>query len=97
MKLITKFHPPDQDGRKVLPDLSSGNYRPHLLIYGRPEGEYLGVQFMACDDVVEFGSNIEVIVKLPYAKVDYSRLVPGVCFIIKEGKHSVGSGSVKAL
>lgn len=97
MRLIVKFYPPDEDGRTVLPNLTSGNYRPHLVINDCTKGDLLGVQFIGCYDEVKFGTDLEVTVKLPYAKVDYSRLKPNVSFTIKEGRHSVGVGSVKEL
>lgn len=97
MKLVIRLYSPDENGRTILPNLTSGNYRPHLVIDDCPAGDLFGVQFMGCDDVVKFDTDMEIKVKLPYAKVDYSRLKPGVSFTIKEGRHSVGVGSVKAL
>lgn len=95
MELVIKFYLPEQGGRDILPDLSSGQYRPHLVIEGGPHDEYLGVQFMGCPESVKFGVDVHATIKLLYDMVDYSGLVQGASFVIKEGRHSVGAGYVK--
>lgn len=97
MKLVVKFYAPSENGRLVLPDLNGGHYRPHLVIDDDPSEEYLGVQFMGCDDEIAYGIDIQATVKLLYTKVDYAGLLPGVSFVIKEGGKTVGVGVVKAL
>ncbi|MEP3890394.1 MAG: hypothetical protein ABJN69_07990 [Hellea sp.] len=97
MKLVVKFYSAEENGRSVLPEFDGGQYRPHLVIDDDPNKEYLGVQFIRCDDVIAFNTDIKVDVKLPYRNVDYAGLLPGVSFVIKEGSKSVGSGNVQAL
>ncbi len=97
MKLIIKFYSPEENGRDQLPDLSSGLYRPHLVVDGCPKDEYLGVQFISSSSPIEFNTDIQTTVKLPYNEIDYSPLSSGVTFIIKEGSKTVGTGCVENL
>lgn len=97
MELVVKFDAPIEGGRERLPDLQCGIYRPHLVVEGRPEGEYLGVQFIGCSGPQNFGLEIPVTVRLPYEGVDYSPLKVGASFVIKEGGKKVGSGRVAEL
>lgn len=72
--------------------LSSGNYRPHLVI--KNDFEYLGVQFIDGEEFV-FEKEILGIVQPIYTEtVDYSKLVQGTEFFILEGKNLVGEGIV---
>ena len=66
-------------------------YRPHLVVKGTTE--YLGVQFTNIDKV-SFGEEILSGVELLYDGVDYSALVIGAAFEIREGTHIVGEGVV---
>ncbi|WP_193165848.1 hypothetical protein [Microbulbifer hainanensis] len=97
MELVVKFNSPVDGGRKNIPDLQCGLYRPHLVVEERPNDEYLGVQFVGCRGPIEFGKEIPVTVNLPYKEIDYSMLQPGVSFLVKEGGKTVGSGRVEKL
>jgi len=77
-----------------LPDLSGGEYRPHLVSDEEVNPDYLGVQFVACADPVDFGVDLRVSVQLLYDGVDYSGLVPDSSFTIREGARTVGAGHV---
>jgi translation elongation factor EF-Tu-like GTPase len=97
MELLVTFIPPDEGGRAHLPDLEGGMYRPHLVVQGRPEDEYLGVQFIGCKSYQSFGNGIHAEVRLVYEAVDYSALKVGASFVIKEGGREVGYGCVEKL
>lgn len=92
--LCARFYPPSRGGRTALPDLSGGEYRPHLVSDEEVSPDYLGVQFVACADPVNFGVDLQVNVQLLYDGVDYSGLVPGSAFTIREGARTVGAGHV---
>ena len=77
-----------------MPDLSGGQYRPHLVLDDDVNRDYLGVQFVACADTVDFGVALQLSVQLLYDGVDYSGLVPGSAFTIREGARTVGTGHV---
>jgi hypothetical protein len=94
LRLCVQFYPPSQGGRKTLPDLSGGEYRPHLVLGKEANLEYLGVQFVECADPVEFGVDLRVSVQLLYDGIDYSGLVPDRSFKIREGARPVGEGHV---
>lgn len=94
LRLCVRFCPPSQVGRIALPDLSGGEYRPHLVSDEEVNPDYLGVQFVECADPVDFGVDLRVSVRLPYGGVDYSGLVPGRAFTIREGARAVGEGHV---
>jgi translation elongation factor EF-Tu-like GTPase len=67
-------------------------YRPHVVV---GDGEYLGTIFLstpesvqpACPFVATFGL-------LYHPQIDYSALVPGVKFSVREGARVVGRGRV---
>ena len=67
-------------------------YRPHFVI--KESSEYLGIQFESLEKA-SYGEHILCDIKLLYDGVDYSNLVSGVVFEIREGPHTVGEGVVK--
>ena len=90
MKLVcsVKFY---SKKRKILPDLNSGKYCPHLMVKG--DNRYLGISFIE-GDAMDFDIWIKCIVYIFYEKVDYSQLVVGAKFHIMEGRNNVGEGVV---
>lgn len=108
LKVKVKFFSANNGGRQgLLPQLlSSGVYRPHLVV-GDPsqkamlvdeKGEgienYLGVLFVAQEGpLVEEEETLAEIETL-YPGVDYSKLVMGATFTIREGGSVVGNGEV---
>jgi len=99
------FVPPEQGGRAEPPqDLNSGAYRPHLHVEKLRQGEwnpeetndasdYLGVSFTGGPKATECAELYRVRLALPYG-VDYSALVKGCTFTIREGSTAVGFGVV---
>ena len=47
LRLSVRFYPPSQGGRIALPDISGGEYRPHLVSDEEVSPDYLGAQFVA--------------------------------------------------
>ena len=94
LRVCVRFSPPSQGGRMALPDLSGGQYHPHLVLDDDVNPDYLGVQFVACADTVNSGVDLQVSVQLLYDGVDYSGLVPDSAFTIREGARTVGAGYV---
>lgn len=78
--------------RKTLPDLMSGNYRPHLLIKG--DTAYLGV-YIEQGEIKNFGEEAICCVFPIYQEIDYSNLKEKTCFFIMEGSNKVGEGMVE--
>jgi hypothetical protein len=86
------FLPTTAGGRRSLPSPISGQYMPHLVVEGG--AEYLGVRFVAGPQP-EFGVRGEFVLALAYhPNVDYSALVPGAAFTVREGTQVVGAGRV---
>jgi translation elongation factor EF-Tu-like GTPase len=87
------FLPEDQGGRHALPVFTTPSmYRPHVVVGG---GEYLGVVFLSAPEAVLAGIPFIATLGLVYhPQVDYSALVPGAEFTIREGSHLVGHGRV---
>ena len=67
------------------------SYRPHLVIEG--ETEYLGVVFTDLEEV-PLGTVTTAMVCPMYEKIDYSGLLNGVRFTVREGATIVGAGVV---
>ena len=108
LKVKVKFFSETNGGRKLLPEnlLSVGTYRPHFVV-GDPEQRkaiidknntcyenYLGVAFISQQGTLKVEKEIEAVVVTLYPGVDYSRLVTGATFTIREGPHVVGNGKV---
>ena len=87
MKVKVRFY--EGEYRKKPP--FGTTYRPHFVIKGT--SEYLGVQFVNLDES-PFEKEMLSNVKLLYEGVDYSALVTGTVFEIREGAHTVGEGIV---
>ena len=66
-------------------------YRPHFVIKGTEE--YLGIQFRNLKNA-PYGEHIKCDIELLYEGVNYSRLITGVEFEIREGPHVVGEDVV---
>ena len=66
-------------------------YRPHIVI--KETTEYLGIQFLNLDEM-PLGEEFLSDIKLLYDGIDYSALIVGTVFEIKEGAHVVGEGVV---
>jgi hypothetical protein len=77
--------------RKTPPNLSNGNYYPHLVIKG--DTEYLGVCFIDGEEVI-FDKEIIASALPLYEGVDYSGLTKGTEFMIMEGGNKVGEGVI---
>ena len=91
---IVEFYPPKHGGRAIMPDLGSGQYRPHIVVNRDPNQQYLGIAFYDGQTAFEQGEEVAVRMRLLYDKVDYSALKRGTTFLIKEGAHTVGEGVV---
>ncbi|OGV78630.1 MAG: hypothetical protein A3K19_31910 [Lentisphaerae bacterium RIFOXYB12_FULL_65_16] len=99
------FVPPEMGGRSQPPQsLGSQHYRPHLHPEAlSPDGwhpeavtgdsTYLGVCFVDGPEEVEHSELYRVELQLLYG-VDYSPLVKGCTFTIREGARAVGFGVV---
>jgi hypothetical protein len=108
LRLKVKFFSYKNGGRITLSEnmLSTRLYRPHLVV-GDPNQKhtkysekhscienYLGVVFIEQSDKLVADKEILVTVLKPYEGVDYSELVSGVTFTIREGGKVVGNGIV---
>lgn len=85
-------------GRKNLPEdlLSGGAYRPHFVIDcdNQNREEYLGIAFQSQESGLIADKKIEALVSTLYPNVDYSGLISGTSFTIREGNAIVGNGIV---
>ena len=83
----------EQGGRHQPPVLNTPSlYRPHLVV---GDGDYLGVMFLSAPEFVRASATFTAILALVYyPQVDYSALVPGAEFTVREGSQSVGHGRV---
>ena len=108
LKVKVKFFSEENGGRQLLPEdlLSIGTYRPHFVV-GNPEQKealvdenntsqenYLGIVFISQAGTIKAGKEIEAVITTVYPEVDYSSLVSGATFTIREGKSIVGNGEV---
>lgn len=80
-------------GREQTPNLSDPTrYRPHLTV---ADGDYLGVCFLSAPASVQAGTPFIAVLGLVYhTGADYSALVPGIEFTVREGLRTVGRGRV---
>jgi len=83
----------EEGGRQHPPALTTpSSYRPHVVV---ENGEYLGVLFLSAPEFVLANSAFSATLGLLYyPQVDYSPLVPGAEFTVREGLHVVGRGRV---
>jgi hypothetical protein len=108
LKVKVKFFSEECGGRQQLPEdlLSIGTYRPHFVV-GDPEQKpvivdkhnksqecYLGIAFTSQEGALKAENEIEALVITVYPDVDYSELVSGSTFTIREGQKIVGNGKV---
>lgn len=103
-----KFFSSINGGRSILPPdlLSSGGYRPHLVVGNLDTKEstaalnntiqedYLGIVFISQEEVLIPEKEVIAKVKKVYCDVDYSKLISGATFTIREGGSIVGNGCV---
>jgi hypothetical protein len=87
------FLAPAEGGRTQLPDIFVGAYRPHLVVEPG-DGEYLGVQFISGPASYCGGVPARFTLELMYPQVDYSPLVAGAAFTVREGNKVVARGTV---
>lgn len=92
--VIVEFYSTKHGGRKDLPDLSSGQYRPHIVINADESETYLGIKFTNGPDSYTHDEEVRLTMTSLYENVDYSGLKRGVSFLIKEGSNTVGEGVV---
>ena len=103
------FLSPEEGGRTQATDLSSGSYRPHLVVQhpdvrparpaavagGQLTGDYLGVCFLQGPAEYATGRPLRCLLALMYhPQVDYTALQTGATFTLREGPHVVGFGTV---
>ena len=108
LRVKVKFYSEENGGRNQLPEdlLSVGTYRPHFVV-GDPEQKkaivnennvgqevYLGVSFSSQEGALKPEHEINAVVSTIYPDVDYSALVTGATFTIREGQKVVGNGKV---
>ncbi len=89
----------EQEGGRAgrLPDLSSGQYRPHILLADGAT-EPLGVVFVAGPRSPNAGIPVTAAARYLYPdNVDYSALLPGAQFALAEGSRPVAHGVVRAV
>lgn len=77
-----------RDVRKTFP---ARLYKPHFIVRGTDD--YLGIIFAELD-AAPFGEYTTGIIEFLYEGIDYSKLISGVDFIIKEGAVEVGKGII---
>jgi translation elongation factor EF-Tu-like GTPase len=95
----------EHGGRKTPVNLSyqesSGNcgYCPHLVVQlptireHNKSDHYLGVRLISEKEIIP-GMPIDLDMELMYPGIDYSALVPGATFTIREGPKIIGFGIV---
>ena len=103
LNVKVKFFSEKNGGRTLLPEdlLSIGEYRPHFVA-GDPDQKttnktpenYLGIAFISQDEPLKEEKEIKATVSKIYPEVDYSTLITGATFTIREGAKIVGNGSV---
>jgi len=106
VKALVTFLTP-QEGGRTGDTFDSDQYRPHLVVgdpdqravstddAGTSTEDYLGVQFTGPGSKLVPGESSSVTLGLVYhPRVDYSALVPGATFTIREGGTVVGYGRV---
>jgi len=108
LRVNVRFFSARNGGRRMLPAqlLSSRNYMPHLVV-GNPNQktvlvnekneimeDYLGVVFVAQDAPLIEEKDIVAEIETLYPGVDYSKLVRGATFTIREGGSVVDNGEV---
>ena len=80
--------------RKSLPNLSSGEYRPHIIL--NIEKDYLGFSFKH-GEVNSFDEEVNCFLFPLYDEIDYSSIGIGKKFFIVEGSKKVGEGIINEI
>lgn len=82
-----------EGGRERPPVLTTPTmYRPHLVV---GSGQHLGVIFLTAPEFVDpHQSFVATLGLVYYPDIDYSALVPGAEFTVREGARVVGQGRV---
>jgi translation elongation factor EF-Tu-like GTPase len=92
IRIEVHFKPTAAGGRPTPASLTTGSYRPHLVV---EPGQMLGVVFIQADVPMPLpGEKTIATVALMYEGVDYSALVPGAVFDVVEGRQIVATGKV---
>jgi translation elongation factor EF-Tu-like GTPase len=103
------FLGPAEGGRDELPaNLSSGQYRPHVVIDPNqlravtvdsvPEETYFGITLVnGPAQILPRQSFLADLVLMYWPNIKYEGLSPGVTFTIREGPHTVGYGRVESV
>lgn len=94
LNVIIEMYPTEHGGRAIMPDLKSGQYRPHIVINKDPKQTYLGVAFFGGPESFSADDEVSLQLRKLYDKIDYSGLIRGTTFLIKEGANTVGEGVV---
>jgi translation elongation factor EF-Tu-like GTPase len=90
-KIHLELSATDSGGRRG--SITDG-YMPHLVVEGG-NGTFLGVKVVGLTSELKPGGSAQCLVELVYSpNVDYSELVPGARFAVREGPNVVGIGSV---
>lgn len=79
-------------GRRSVPPLPWGSYMPHAVVVGT--SEYLGVRFVDGPQPRVSVPDIFVLSLMHHPRVDYSALIPGAQFTLREGGTIVATGRV---
>ena len=106
---VVTFLTTEDGGRRTPPDLSSGIYRPHIVIQspdvraaivdddGVCREPYQGVVFMGGPSEYRLGAPTRVSMELCYfPDVQYDDVVPGATFTIREGHQVVAHGHIES-
>lgn len=94
LKVKARFYRHEDGGRRRPPrELSSQMYRPHLVV---GDSDMMGVVFLEGPREVEADVSFEAVVQCLYEAVDYTPLVEGAAFTIREGGRAVGDGIILA-
>jgi len=92
-KVEVIFLSEDKGGRRFIPDLTDGSYRPHFRV--PMSGTLLGIQFYDGPETASFNTPLLATVDFIYEpEVNYSSLTLGAKFDILEGYKIVGHGRI---
>ncbi|GMU39098.1 MAG: hypothetical protein AMXMBFR22_32890 [Phycisphaerae bacterium] len=108
-QVAVRFLTPDEGGRRSgIPNLSSGQYMPHVVVGDSSrKGELtplealsghhmLGVRFVDGPTGAACGQNLPCVIELLYAGADYAALRAGAGILVVEGRRIVATGTVLA-
>jgi hypothetical protein len=93
IEIEIQFFNAEDGGRRQLPNLKAGSYRPHFRVPIDPT--LLGVEFIEGPLLIQPNIPFKAIVRPLYRpSVDYSTLTEGTHFDFVEGPNVVGHGVV---